>query len=112
VNNNQTNMAEKMTDRPDSPETASPVPRAAGAVKMAQRGAQPRESRSAGQSQPLPETVRCHICHRDEPIARCEDCGTDLGNPHALVRFCDFCKALRRAARTESIHSPTKGYTP
>lgn len=58
---------------------------------MAQRAVQPHDGAA--------EMVRCHVCRRDEPIVRCEDCGADLRNPHALVRVCDRCKGRRREAR-------------
>jgi hypothetical protein len=88
-----------VASRPGLPETHSAAKRAVRALKVSQRGAQPRDSAISGHPQPVPETVRCHICHRDEPIARCEDCGVDLGNPHALIKVCGDCKSRRREAR-------------
>lgn len=76
---------------------------------VAVRGAQAATRGHSGQLQPPPNTVWCYICRRHEPIVRCEDCGADLRNPHALIKVCAAARQSAAQPETSRTAQPRKG---
>jgi hypothetical protein len=97
--------------RPGDAEAGRRPSRYARGPNSAQRGAQPQAQPACRTDSPT-GLAWCPICRRHEPIVRCEDCGTDLHNPHALVRIWNYCKAIRRVARNEPTGSQPNESTP
>jgi predicted GIY-YIG superfamily endonuclease len=40
----------------------------------------------------------CTLCRREHPVPLCEVCGDELASGHVLLRVCDGCKRILRAA--------------